>query len=300
MEGPGTDAWEAAWRAGRARYGPLDLPLPDFRAAVEGRAAPPASDSPPERDGGDLFLAAAADRGAAGAWEALSKAFRPRLLGLLSRKGAPRALAEEIVDDLPGHLCVAPAGGPARTRLGTFDGRGTLFGWLAVVALRSLADRLRVRAGDPASVPFGVGGAPGDLFTTTSGTGLTPADAGQGPPSLAAAEERRARFEAALASALETLTVKERLALLFRFRDGLAGREIARLLRVTESRVSHLLRTGTERLREFVGRRLKETPPTARDHAAWMDLEEAVRRALSSPAASAGLPSGGADANDDG
>ena len=92
---------------------------------------------------GDLYLALACDRDAPGALQALERRHFPRLRGLLLARGASSAEAAELLADLPAELCSPPPRGAARTRLGTYEGSGTLFGWLAVIALRRLSDRAR-------------------------------------------------------------------------------------------------------------------------------------------------------------
>jgi RNA polymerase sigma-70 factor (ECF subfamily) len=267
---PAPDA-RAAYDAGLALYGALPVSRAEFAAAFASRSPAPGV------AGADLFLAVACDRGVPGSWEVLRERFFPSLKGVLVSKGATGALADEILDDLFGDLCSPPPRGGARTRIGTFDGKGPLAGWLAIVAVRRFYDRVRARTAAPHPAAFGSGGS-------ESGGGLTPPDGDPTPLQALAATERVRRFEDVLQEALAGLTSRERLAVLFKYRDGLPQREVARLLGVSDSRVTRLLQAGTDRMRKFVADRLRETPPGTREEALWVALEAAVARGLSNPA----------------
>ncbi len=238
------DAAGLAFAAGAAAWPGVLLAREAFCAAWEGRGA---------RGGtGDLFLAIACDRAVQGAWEALDREFAPRLRGLLRKRGASHEEATEMLNDLPGYLCQAPADGRARTRIGTYDGSGSLFSWLAVIALRGVnqrrggAERTR-RVDAPVSQVATVRTAPG--------RGVI-------------AEETARRFQSALAAAWTALTPRERLAVLLRHRDGLAGKEVARLMGVGEPRVSRLLEAGLSRLKEAL-HRLMPSAMSAPDSVVW-------------------------------
>jgi RNA polymerase sigma factor (sigma-70 family) len=266
--------WDArsAHEAGAAAFGSIPLSYEDFAARWEAR--PPAAAT----DAADLYLAAACDGGLPGAWEALRERTFSGLKGVLVGRGAPGALADEILDDLSGDLCSPPPRGGARTRIGTYDGSGPLAGWLSIIAVRRFYDRVRAAAGGPRPAAIGTGGS-------ESGGGLTPPDAGPSPVQALAADERVRRFEGVLQEALAGLTARERLAVLFKYRDGLPQTEVARLLGVSDSRVTRLLQAGTERMRAFILERLRETPPGTREEALWLALEAAVARGLSTPGA---------------
>jgi RNA polymerase sigma-70 factor (ECF subfamily) len=260
----------AAFDAGAAEYGPLPLPFEEFAADWPSRRPAPGT------AGADLYLAVACDRGVAGSWEALRDRFFPGLKGVLVGKGATGVLADEILDDLSGDLCAPPPRASARTRIGTYDGSGPLGGWLSIIAVRRFYDRVRASAAGPLPAAFGTGASEGGL-------GLTPPDAAPSPSQAAVVDERVRRFEGALQAALAGLTSRERLAVLFKFRDGLPQRSIARLLGVSDSRVTRLLQAGTERMAAFIQERLRETPPGTREGALWIALEDAVARGLSNP-----------------
>jgi RNA polymerase sigma factor (sigma-70 family) len=281
----------AAWKAGRETYGDLAYGFeqfePEFRSHRE-RAA--AAGRTPRRAtervvGSDLYLTVACDLGVDGAWEAFERAFVPRLKGLFQRRGIPVTLGEEILADLPGDLCTPPPRGGARTRIGSYDGTEDLFSWLAVVVLRRRADRVRTLTKMPWSAPFLAAAGEGS-------TGLTPAARMPTPSSTARDGERVKRFEETLQEALKDLTPKERLAVLMKFRDGLPQKQIARFLSVGEPRVSRLLQSGTERLRAYIRKRMKETPPGSTEEALWLGLEAAVAGQMASWDEDGDTPSG--------
>jgi RNA polymerase sigma factor (sigma-70 family) len=172
----------------------------------------------------DLFLAIACDRGVPGAWEALARRFLPGLGTLVFRLGAPPAVARAILEELPGELCSPPPRGGARTRIGTFDGSGSLAAWLAVHVRRRLVDRWRAaRTCEPAG-PLEELPAPE----------IDPGDA-------LVAKETRARARSALESGWARMTTSEALACEWKLQGAMSQRQIAQLLGVCEPRVSRLL-----------------------------------------------------------
>jgi len=258
-----------AYEAGRAAHAGVRLSLEEFaggwtrmeasRRARGHREAGPAADA---------FLAIACDLDAAGAWETLEREYEERLRRFLRSRGASDAEARDLVSELPGYLREPASDRRVRTRLGTYDASGSLFSWLAVIAIRSLAGRQReARRGGPD------GGTPTNLPTLRGA-----------PASGLLSEEASRRFHAALKEAWGTLTPRERLAVLLRYREGLPGREIARLMDVGEPRVSRLLEAGLHRLRDAVRSRMPETPPgtTTPDAQVWMALGEVLGSHLAS------------------
>ena len=65
----------------------------------------------------------------------------------LRRRGAAVDEAEAIADDTLSTLATPPPRGGARTRIGTYDGRGALKSWLSTVAWRQLITTWRGRRG---------------------------------------------------------------------------------------------------------------------------------------------------------
>jgi len=257
--------------AGVAEHGRLDLPFDDFACRALACAARRVEESGLPRTAdqtaqvlerlaaADLYLALACDAGLPRAWQAFTERFLPRLRGFARSRGASEAEADDLTRDLPGDLALPPASGTARSRIGTYEGTGNLFGWLAVIVLRRLADRARapraVRAGDPVSDEEGED-APRAAIDRDD-----PADAAE-------ADETARAVERAFPAAWRTLTSQEALVLLYKYRDGLAQREIARLFRVTESRISHVLRGATGKLRDGLTREVRDLEPDR-----WSDAD---------------------------
>ncbi len=229
-------------------------------AARGGRASGPGAR--PE----DLFLAIACAEGAARAWENFDREYAPRLRGLLRKHRVADAEADDLVSDLSGYLCQPARDVKGATRIGAYDGSASLFSWLAVIVLRTVKHRRRRLAAAP-----------------ESGTALADVSMRRGSPAHPAiSQEMARRFQAAIASAWESLTPRERLAVLFKHRDGLRGCDIARLLGVGEPRVTRLLEAGLSRLRDAVRRQMPDTPPGTRtpDQAIWQAMTEVLARHL--------------------
>jgi len=232
----------------------------------------------------DVCLAVAADRGSDRAWTALSDGWRTRLEGFAVRRGASSADAVAIVQDLFGDLAMPPSDGRARTLLGTFDGTGSLFGWLSIVLLRRLAGRARGRK-------------------TQSLDALEPAEReAAAPPRVAVPSDPRedaehregiARFEHALAAAWATLSDQERLALLFKHRDALSQRQAGHLLGVGEARVSRIVTAALDKLRHAARATFSDDGGAALSPDAWRALEAVVARHLARNPADPHPSSGG-------
>jgi RNA polymerase sigma factor (sigma-70 family) len=248
-------AVDRAFDAGRAAWGDVGLERDDFRACVAQRAARCGGTSEEGRADEasewihaaalvDLYLASACEAGNSRAWEILTHDMRPRLEGFAARRGHGSFEAESVVQDLLGDLAAPPSRPIARTLLGTFDGSGSLFGWLCVVLLRRIAGAARRRrtssleAQDHASIATAVPAVP-----------RTPA---VDPAAAAAGVEASARFDRALDEAWLSLTVQERLAILFKHRDGLTQRQIGSLLGVGEARVSRVVGSAVSKLSEGI------------------------------------------------
>jgi RNA polymerase sigma-70 factor len=229
----------------------------------------------------DLFLAIACDSQLPAAWERFTRSHRSRLVGLAVSFGAARETAEELIDLVIGDLCVAPADGGARTRIGTFDGSGSLFGWLTVIVKRRVIDQRRQRR--HASLDDeGEGAAARDAAAST----------GDAATSLLA-RELAARMARAVEDATARLTVREALALRLKFREDLPQRSIAGLMGVGEARVSRLVSAGIEKLRAAV----RESAPEAFAGAlatdeAWAGVRRALEGGVESFGAGRDLPGG--------
>ncbi|HET6203579.1 MAG TPA: sigma-70 family RNA polymerase sigma factor [Planctomycetota bacterium] len=271
---------------GSEEYGPLALPFGVFapRALHLTRRRLRASgvDPSPERIAGalagaaraDLFLAIACEEGIAGAWEAFLERYVPRLRALARSCGAQSSEADEIARELPGELVARPGEGGVRTRLGTYDGTGKLFTWLAVMVARRVADRFRARRSLPGSAAP-MGDAPA--------TDVPDRSRGATDPSVLAIDaETASRLREALRRAWAGLDGRASRALLLKFRDGLPQKEIAARLGLSDSRVSRILAASLERIRGAVQERfLADFPGRWREgESFWNAMREAVARHL--------------------
>jgi RNA polymerase sigma factor (sigma-70 family) len=217
----------------------------------------------------DLYLAIACDESVPGAWESFLGRFGPLVRSLARRQGANAADADSLADEIGGVLRLPPARGGARTRLGTFDGSGSLTAWLAVVVAHRVSD-LR-RGGRPASLDA--------LLREDEGRSRDiPAASRDGDPVREAARaEGAARLVDSIRRGLELLTDRERSALSWKYRDGLRQEEIARRLGVGPPRVSRILAAARGKLGVVIGR-------MPEDEADWESLREALAEGLATSA----------------
>lgn len=212
-------------------------------------------------DAAGLYLAAACEGGDERAWELLTGSFGPRLIGLAVRRGLPPTQASGLVDEILGELALPPPRGGTRTRLGTYLGAGSLFGWLATIVVRRIADEMRRRK--PTSLD------------ADPAVAATAAAAGTDPSQAASDEESAERAAEALTHAWTNLTPRERLVLALKFRDGLAQRSAARLLGIGEPRVSRLVGQALGKVRAA----LVQAVDGVEDRQ-WPALRDAIRTRL--------------------
>ncbi len=229
----------------------------------------------------DLALACACEAGSASAWASFTRAFGPRLEGFAVRRGLCSPDAEALVGDVLGDLAAPPPRGATRTLLGTYDGSGSLFGWLSVVVLRRIAGQARRRR--PQAL---------EALGAEREQDLAPHRAARPPTPSAAVEsaETAARFAAAFAAAFDALKAQQRLALVLKHRDGCSQREVAALLGVGEARVSGVVSAAVATLVERLG---SLAPPDApADETAWQSCAAAIARHLASSPATGVPPAG--------
>lgn len=208
------------------------------------RCRPPGS--PPLAPGRarDFYLAVACASGEEEAWDALRAKCFPTLRAYLLRRGARRDEVDALLDDLPGYLYEVPEGEAKVPRIGTYRGDSTLLTWLVVVSLRFLMRR-RGQSSRDRDLPEDDG---------------LPAEGEPTPIASVLRRERARRFQECIHAAWGTLTRRECLAILLKYRDGLRQKEIAEVLGVGEPRVSRILDTGMARIRRGVLSRMRETP----------------------------------------
>ncbi len=191
----------------------------------------------------DLVLACACEAGDAGAWAAFDQLYRDRLIGYAVRRGISGADGDAVVSDVIGDLFAPPTRGGARSVLGTYDGSGSLFGWLAIVVLRRIAGAARSRKPQSLDAIEDTGSA--EQATPRVGIATQP------PPDDALHQvEATTRFAEAFADAWAALSAQERLALVVKHRDGHTQRRAGELLGVGEARASRIVAAGVAKLVE--------------------------------------------------
>jgi RNA polymerase sigma factor (sigma-70 family) len=278
---------------GRRTYGPLPLSDADHAAGalalarrrLAAHAIPDSTaalaDSLERAPGPDVFLAVACERAVPGAWDVFHRSYLPRLRGLGQRQGLGGPAADTLARDLLGELALAPVRGDARTRLGTYLGAGSLFGWLALILVRRIAPR-RAQSTVSLDAEAGPDRAPraDDLVNPRS-------EAREPAASLEDAETVR-RVEARLDAAWASLAPRERLILVWKHVDGLSQQDVARRLGVGEPRVSRIVHGALERLRsaalDALDAGLAPSPE------AFGRLRDALQRRLATEAALATPP----------
>lgn len=244
----------AGFAAGRETYPSLQLDPQQYESRVlrvskEDSGAPAPDETLRQLALADLYLAVCCEQDVAGAWKVLVERFVPRLQRLARSLGATESDAEELARALPGDLFQPAGRGGTRSKLGTYRGKCSLFAWMAVLLRRRVVDRYRQRrAGQDVEA-----GPPRAASNET------------GPAEILIDRESDEKLRQSLAHAWEQLTSRERLALAFRYRDGLAQNHIARLMGVGEPRVSRLLTTATDRMRGILQRTWDGSPSSDRD-----------------------------------
>jgi RNA polymerase sigma factor (sigma-70 family) len=290
-----------AYFAAQSEYGPIPLPFEHFAGQVLERmirrltrcnVAP----SPDRLDHllavaplTDLFLAIACDEDAPGAWEVFTERFVPRLIGLARHRGYPHREAVQAAESMPGELVFRPGLGKNRSRLGTYEGAGRLFDWLAVIFMRRLQGLSR-----DTGLPRGARKLSIDAQTGSHGQSLaedvpSPSAESNEPVVQMIEQETGERFADALRDGWQELTTSESLALLYKYEQRLHQKEIAQLLGLSESRISRIVHKALEKIREHVLRSVPEAPSSDlnRPGRFWPALQAIVSRHLERSSSSA-------------
>jgi RNA polymerase sigma factor (sigma-70 family) len=228
----------------------------------------------------DLALAVACDEGVSGAWEALVARLLPRFAGLARKRSLSDADADALASDVLSELSMPVTRGGARTLLGTFDGSGSLFAWGAVILVRRLSKAARRASRREAAAKAA------EARADPTGDDARTAD---DPSSAILDADALARFDGALRRAWERLAERERLALAYRYLDGVPQTTIAKVLGISEAHTSRLVTGAVARLRSAVG---AEASGLEGGERLWASLAQALRSRLASTSASEPLPRG--------
>lgn len=183
----------------------------------------------------DLYLALACEQGSEVAWAQLSDTFLPRLTGLAVRRGARGADAEAAASAFLARLALPPATGGMRTAIGTYSAAGALWAWLAVGLNRHLQREVA-------------------KARRTQGEAIEhAAPAADAASAHVEDEEVVAGAARELARGLATLDSSERVAFVWKHRDGLPQNRIAELMGVPPYQVSRWISRAVDRLRAALG-----------------------------------------------
>ena len=203
------------FESGRAAWPDLELPRELFVIHARQRLA---DHSPAQLEAGDLYLACACRHEIAGALAAFERVFLARIPPLLRSMDPSPAFADEVCQTLRQRLFI---GGDA-ARIGSYSGRGALFSWLRVAAVRTALNLLEGRH-------------PERNLELSQATMAAMSD--DDPELEAIKTQYRAPFQAALTQALTALPLEQRRALKLHLVGGMTTTQIGVLMRVHHSTV---------------------------------------------------------------
>ena len=241
-------------RSGRERLG-LDTSAAAVKAALTCRALE------------DLVLARACEHGSERAWRKFHSLYERRLMGLAFKRGARGEEPQAVVAAVMSELALPAPRGRARTLLGTFDGSGSLWGWLAATVARRFARRAQRRRlpGSAAARPVEEAGAERPPWREQVG------------------RESAARLEAGLQRAWSNLASEERCALVWKHAHGMRQRRIGELLGVREYQVSRWISRAVEKLKSAVVEVASTDEAVAWEHLRLKIGQHLARAALAEP-----------------
>lgn len=228
-----TDELERAYEDGAAAWPALRLDRDDFAR----RVATLASDA---RDGAELYLAIAIERGVAGAAEAFERRYLAPVAALLGGRGARPSEIDEVAQQVRVRLAAPRADGT--TPLVGYAGRGQLDGLVRVTAMRVF---LTLRAKTSREVD------------DDGWLGTLVAPDLDGPGQVLAAAERH-DVKLAIATALRGLAARERAILKMHFVNGLGIDPIAKMLGVHRATAARQLARMKQQLVDGVRAQLAQ------------------------------------------
>jgi RNA polymerase sigma-70 factor len=242
-------AVEKAYSVGIAAHADLGLAVEDFVAHLNSISAKhlggnPAQDAAARFIAGlnaeDLYLTAACVHNSAPAWSRFAALYDKHIDNVAHGVCSTHQEARELTSSLMAHLFFHDRSG--RSRIGSYDGRGSLRTWLAIVIKHQVINQRQLKSSDP--VPL-------DSLRNTASAGAA---------SELEAALLRSKYREAIAdsfkSAAEKLNERERLVLVLRFEDEMAAIEIARLLGVHPSQITRTVKQAQVKFRTTVLKRL--------------------------------------------
>jgi len=180
----------------------------------------------------DLYLATACDTGDEQAWQSFSDRYRKIIERTAAQFCNSQSEAEDLSSGLLSDLFLPGESEETKTRLGRYSGMGSLQGWLKVMVHNRAIDRYR-RTSTTTSIDDEEGSKDWEQATSVNED-----------PTETLLEDKYAQIaRRALMAALDSLETKERLLLVYYYRDGLTLKEIGRMpsFNVHEATVSRWL-----------------------------------------------------------
>jgi RNA polymerase sigma-70 factor (ECF subfamily) len=198
------------------------------------------SELPPLDRAADLYIACACTEGVPLAIEEFERVFSPHIAAQFVRSPA---FADDVVQVVSERLFVGEAGG--HPHIADYGGRGSLRGWLGVIAKRVALNMRKSKADQPhnalsSRTPDALGAAAG--------------------PEIALLKAKyKAEFEAAIRASLAALPARDRALLLLHLVDGVTLPQMAAMQNVSRATVARRLASARAALHdgtraELVGR----------------------------------------------
>ena len=188
----------------------------------------------------DLYLTTACAHNSEQGWNRLANLYGSYITKVAHKVCSTHQEAREIADNILGHVFLDDAQG--RRRIATYEGRGSLRIWLAVIIKHQALYRRELKS-----------------------TQAMPLDALRHLPNPESTSELEAvllksryrdAFVDSFKAAADELTERERFVLVLRFEDGITAKEIARMLDVHPSQVTRTVKQAQVKFRMAVLARL--------------------------------------------
>lgn len=232
------DLVDRSWTAARQRWG-VDLDSSEFARYLARTAAGVAGlrDALDRLHLEELYLACACANGAAGAIAAFEAAYAGDLRAAIRSIGVQSGDVDDVLQTVFEKLFVGED-----ARITVYDGRGSLYTWLRVIAVRSAVDRLRKHRRD----------APLDEASLPN-----LADRQPNPELELIRDTYGAELRRALEAAVRDLTTRERNLLRYQVLHRLSIDEISRIYGVHRATAARWLVAARAGLVTAVGRDLR-------------------------------------------